>query len=79
MENVYDRTDATDGTPADWGTESIRAARRAYQDPATGRRIEPGARVGETYYEANLPLAKRQPFRASARLAWVLADTLRPK
>jgi hypothetical protein len=60
-------------------TESLLAARQAYQDPATGLRIEPGARLGEAYYDANPPLAKRQMLRAGARLAWVLTDTLRPE
>jgi hypothetical protein len=68
-----------DGTVEEWATESLQAARQAYRDPARGRRIEPGARLGEPYYEANLPAARRQLYRAGARLAWVLNDTLRPE
>jgi hypothetical protein len=60
-------------------TQSLGAARQAYQDPATGQRIEPGALLGEAYYEANLPVAKRQLYRAGVRLAWVLNEALRPE
>jgi hypothetical protein len=78
MDNEYDRTDAMDGTLEGWATDTLQAARLAYQDPATGRRIKPGARLGQAYYEANLPLAEQHLFKASARLAWVPTDTLRP-
>jgi hypothetical protein len=35
--------------------------------------------LGQAYYDANLPMAKRQLFRAGLRLAWVLNDALRPE
>jgi hypothetical protein len=79
MDTDEARGKAQGGSVEDWATESLLAARQVYQDPATGLRIEPGARLGEAYYEANLPLARRQMLNASARLAWVLTDTLRPK
>jgi S1/P1 Nuclease len=78
-DDALERSFAMDGTLEEWATEGLQAARQAYQDPATGMKIEPGARLAEAYYEANLPLARRQMLNASARLAWVLTDTLRPK
>jgi hypothetical protein len=66
-------------TLEEWATETHQAARQAYQDQATGLRIEAGDRLGKAYYESNLPLARRQTLKASARLAWVLTDTLSPR
>jgi hypothetical protein len=76
MDRPLDRSLALRGTVGGWATESLQAARQAYQDPATGWWIEPGATLGEAYIEANLPLATRQLYRAGARLAWVLEDAL---
>jgi nuclease S1 len=36
------RSAAMKGTVEDWATESLLAARQAYQDPVTGKRIKPG-------------------------------------
>ena len=79
IDDPVERAVAMEGTIEDWATESLRAARQAYRDPVTGRKIEPGTVLGEAYYEANLPVAKRQLYRAGARLAWVLNDTMRPE
>jgi hypothetical protein len=48
------------GTVEDWATESLLAARAAYQERTTGRRIKPGTKLADTYYNVNLPVA-RQP------------------
>ena len=48
------------------------AARQAYQDPAKGRRIKPGAKLGDAYQEAGLPVAKRRLYQAGVRLAMLL-------
>ncbi len=64
--------EARKGTVEDWATESLLAAREAYQDPKTGQRIKPGARLGDEYQARNLPVAKRRLYQASARLALVL-------
>jgi hypothetical protein len=58
-------------------TESLLAARQAYQDPATGKRIKPGAKLGNAYQAANPPVARRRLYQAGARLAGVLNDVLR--
>ena len=72
------RHQARAGSVEDWATESLLAARQAYQDPMTGQRIKPGEKLGKADQERNLPVVKRRLYRASARLARVLKDTLRP-
>jgi hypothetical protein len=49
------RAKALSGSVEDWATESLLDARGAYQDPATGQRIRPGARLADAYQAANLP------------------------
>ena len=43
------RGKAQAGTVEDWATECLLAAREAYEDPATGQRIKPGAKLGDAY------------------------------
>lgn len=64
------------GVGRDWATESIVAARQAYQDSATSQRIKPGAKLGDAYQERNPPLAKRRLLEAGVRLARVLNQAL---
>jgi hypothetical protein len=71
------RAKAMSGSVEDWATESLLAARAAYQDPATGQRIKPGAKLGDAYQEANLPFVKQRLFQAGVRLAWVLNEVFR--
>jgi hypothetical protein len=51
---------------------SLLAAREAYQDPATGMRIRPGARLGDAYQESSLPVVRRRLYQGGMRLATVL-------
>jgi nuclease S1 len=60
------------GTPDDWATESLLAAREAYQDPTSGKRIRPGTKLGDAYQAKNLPVARKRLAQAGFRLAWVL-------
>ena len=49
------------------------AARQVYQDPATGRRIKPGAKVGGAYQEASLPCRSLEAVASGGvRLMWML-------
>ena len=73
------RADAQKDTVEDWATESLLAAREAYQDPATGQRRKPGAKLGDPYQAKSLPVAKRRLYQAGARLALVLNRTLDPE
>jgi hypothetical protein len=79
MDTPEARSAAMSGTVEDWATESLLAARQAYQDPATRQRIKPGAKLADAYQAANLPLAKRRLYEAGARLARVLNEALRPE
>jgi hypothetical protein len=78
MDTPQARSAADVGDIEDWATESLLAAREAYQDPATGRRIKPGAKLGDDYQARSLPVAERRLYQAGARLAMVLNDALRP-
>ena len=44
------------GTVEDWATESLLAARQAYQVPETGKRLKSGQKLGDAYVKANLPV-----------------------
>ena len=76
MDTDEARSAAMNGTVEDWATESLMAARQAYQDPATGRGSSRAHELGDAYQEANLPVTKRRLYRAAARLAWVLNEAL---
>jgi nuclease S1 len=65
------------GTPEDWATESLLAAREAYQNPQTGKRIRPGAKLGDAYLAKNLPVARQRLARAGMRLAMLLNEAFR--
>jgi hypothetical protein len=47
-------------------TESLLSARDAYQDPATGQRIKPGAKLRDAYQAPDLPVAQRRLDQADA-------------
>ena len=74
MDTPEARKTAQAGAVEDWATESLLAARLAYQDPATGRRITPGTKLGDGYQVASLPVARRRLYQAGVRLAWVLNE-----
>ena len=63
-----------EGTIEDWATESLLAARQAYQVPETGKRLKSGQKLADAYLKANLPALRGRLYHASARLAWVLND-----
>ena len=68
------REAAMRGTVEDWATESLLAARAAYQVPETGKRIKPGQKLADSYQEANLPVVRRRLYQAGVRLALVLNE-----
>jgi hypothetical protein len=73
------RTAWMSGTPEDWATESLLAAREAYQDPQTGKRIKSGTKLGDAYQAKNLPVARQRLAQAGMRLAWVLNEAFAEK
>jgi hypothetical protein len=74
MDTPASRANAMAGTIEDWATESLLAAREAYQDLATGMRLKPGTKLAEAYQEANLPVVRRRLYQAGIRLAMVLNE-----
>lgn len=74
MDTPEARARAMAGTVEDWATESLLIARDAYQDPATGRKIRPGTKLGEPYRAKNLPVARRRLYQGGVRLAMVLNE-----
>ncbi|MDG3002228.1 S1/P1 nuclease [Paludisphaera mucosa] len=75
MATEGDAETAAGGTVEDWATESLLAARAAYLAPGSSERIKSGRKLSDAYLEANLPVVRRQLFRAGVRLARVLNET----
>jgi nuclease S1 len=72
LDTTEARAAAMKGTIEDWATESLLAARQAYQVPETGKRLKSGQKLADAYLDANLPVARRRLYQASVRLAMVL-------
>ena len=66
------RAVAMKGMIEDWATESLLAARQAYQVPETGKRLKSGQKLADAYLDANLQVVRRRLYQASMRLAMVL-------
>ena len=45
----------------------------------TGKRLKPGVKLGDAYYNANLPVARQRLAQAGLRLAWVLNEAFAEK
>jgi len=60
------------GSVEDWANESLEAARVAYLTPGTTTELRKGAKLGQAYYEANLPTAELRVEQAGVRLAAIL-------
>src|SRR5262249_36742754 len=65
---------AASGSVEDWATESVLTSRRAYQDPMTGKRIVDGAKLGDAYFNDNLPAVRQRLHQAGVRLATMLNE-----
>jgi hypothetical protein len=79
LDTPENRTAWMSGTPEDWATESLLAAREAYQDPQTGQRIKSGTKLGDAYQAKNLPVARQRLAQAGMRLAMVLNEAFKPE
>ena len=64
------------GSVDDWADESFQAAKKAYEDPKTGRTLRPGSKLGDEYQAANLPVARKRLAQSAVRLARVLNEAL---
>ena len=49
MDTPEARQTAMAGSVEDWATESLLAAREAYQDPRAGQRIKPETKLSDAY------------------------------
>jgi hypothetical protein len=47
-----------------WPTESLLAAGTAYHVPETGQRIKPGTKLGDRYFDTNLPVVRERLHQA---------------
>jgi nuclease S1 len=65
------------GGPPDWANESLDIAKLAYLDTPAKTELKKGAKLGQSYQDANLPLAERRVTQAGVRLAWILNTTFR--
>jgi hypothetical protein len=72
------KTDAARGWPKGtvetWADESLAAAREAYREPVSGAPIEPGAKLDQAYFDAELPVVKRRLAQAAVRLSSMLNE-----
>lgn len=66
----------TDGRVEDWADESLALARRAYQNPRTGRMLRRGDEIGLDYVDANGPKAVERIAQSGVRLAAILNEIL---
>ncbi len=60
------------GSPADWATESLAAAKLLYRQPGTQNLLKPGTKLSEEYYQFALPIVRLQLARAGVRVAAML-------
>lgn len=67
------------GSVEDWANESLEAARQAYAIPGSRNQLQPGARLGREYLDANLPLAMERLAKAGLRLSDVLNHDLKAR
>ena len=60
----------------EWVNESLRLAKQAYTDPATGKMIQNGQRLGEDYENWAIGKVEERLAQAGVRLADILNDVL---
>ena len=68
------REAAIKGSVEDWATESLMAARVAYQVPETRKRLKPGQKLSDAHVNANMPVVRQRLYQARVRLAKVLNE-----
>jgi hypothetical protein len=69
MENV---AEWSKGSPEDWATESLQAAKAAYCIPGSQTVMRSGTKLGDDYCRTALPIIQRQLAKAGIRVAWIL-------
>jgi len=61
-----------------WANESLTAARQAYCIPGTHSMLKAGAMLGQDYFDAALPVARRRLAQAASRLTTMLNELFAP-
>jgi hypothetical protein len=79
LDTKEDREVAMKGTVEEWATESLIAARQAYEVPETGKRIRADQKPSDAYQEANLPVVRQRLYQAGVRLAMLLNEAFPEK
>jgi len=74
LDTPENREAAMRGTVEDWATESLLAARAAYQVPETGKRLKPGQKLSDAYYDANLPIVRRRLYPTTENAARIIRN-----
>jgi nuclease S1 len=74
LDTPENRKDWMSGAVEDWATESLLAARAAYQIPGTDKRLKSGQKLGDEYQATHLPVVRRRLAQAGIRLAWALNE-----
>ncbi len=72
LDTEANRANTEEGKVEDSATESLLAARAAYQFPGTNRPIRPGEKLADAYFDASLPVVRERLYRGRVRLALVL-------
>jgi nuclease S1 len=65
------------GTVVEWANESLMEARRVYRIPGTLRLMEAGTKLGQSYEDYGLPVARHRLAQSGVRLAMLLNEALR--
>jgi nuclease S1 len=60
LDTPENRQAAMKGTVEDWATESLLAAKQAYQVPEIGKRLKSGQKLGDAYVKANVPVVRQR-------------------
>ena len=79
LDAAESRQEAMKGTLEEWATESLLAARQAFQVLETGKRIKPGQKLVDSYQVANFPVVRRRIYQGGVRLAMVLNEAFSEK
>jgi hypothetical protein len=74
LDTAENRAAWVGGSVEDWATESLLAARAAYQVPGADKRIKSGQKLGDEYQAVHLPVVRRRLCQAGLRLAMVLNE-----
>jgi nuclease S1 len=70
LNTAANRAKAEDGNIEDWATESLLAARAAYQVPGAERRIKPVEKLADAYFDVSLPVVRERLYRGGGGWRW---------